>query len=105
MQTIGFLGPAFFLTQLTHIDSPAMAVLCMACSQVYYLKIKKMKLRNLVVILTWIAISPSLLNLKSSCLFFFKSFLLVFLSALFCYLCIRKLNYILAYILLNFLFI
>ncbi|KAM7256309.1 hypothetical protein ACFE04_012050 [Oxalis oulophora] len=33
MQTIGFLGPAFFLTQLTHIDSPAMAVLCMACSQ------------------------------------------------------------------------
>ncbi|KAI3450310.1 hypothetical protein Pfo_006975 [Paulownia fortunei] len=33
MQTIGFLGPAFFLTQLSHIDSPAMAVLCMACSQ------------------------------------------------------------------------
>lgn len=33
MQTIGFLGPAFFLTQLKHIDSPAMAVLCMACSQ------------------------------------------------------------------------
>ncbi|KAJ0083890.1 hypothetical protein Patl1_31138 [Pistacia atlantica] len=33
MQTIGFLGPAFFLTQLSHVDSPAMAVLCMACSQ------------------------------------------------------------------------
>lgn len=33
MQSIGFLGPAFFLTQLSHIDSPAMAVLCMACSQ------------------------------------------------------------------------
>ncbi|XP_027110779.1 sodium-dependent phosphate transport protein 1, chloroplastic isoform X1 [Coffea arabica] len=33
MQTIGFLGPAFFLTQLNHVDSPAMAVLCMACSQ------------------------------------------------------------------------
>ncbi|KAM6597331.1 hypothetical protein CsatA_007855 [Cannabis sativa] len=33
MQTIGFLGPAFFLTQLSHINSPAMAVLCMACSQ------------------------------------------------------------------------
>jgi len=33
MQTIGFLGPAFFLTQLKHIDSPTMAVLCMACSQ------------------------------------------------------------------------
>ncbi|CAK7331290.1 unnamed protein product [Dovyalis caffra] len=33
MQSIGFLGPAFFLTQLSHVDSPAMAVLCMACSQ------------------------------------------------------------------------
>ncbi|KAL9271265.1 Sodium-dependent phosphate transport protein 1, chloroplastic-like protein [Drosera capensis] len=33
MQTVGFLGPAFFLTQLSHVDSPAMAVLCMACSQ------------------------------------------------------------------------
>ncbi|XP_030447427.2 sodium-dependent phosphate transport protein 1, chloroplastic isoform X1 [Syzygium oleosum] len=33
MQTIGFLGPAFFFTQLSHVDSPAMAVLCMACSQ------------------------------------------------------------------------
>ncbi|XP_068644324.1 sodium-dependent phosphate transport protein 1, chloroplastic-like [Aristolochia californica] len=33
MQSIGFLGPAFFLTQLSHINSPAMAVLCMACSQ------------------------------------------------------------------------
>ncbi|RAL37331.1 hypothetical protein DM860_000025 [Cuscuta australis] len=33
MQTIGFLGPAFFLSQLSHVDSPAMAVLCMACSQ------------------------------------------------------------------------
>ncbi|KAK4342538.1 hypothetical protein RND71_038354 [Anisodus tanguticus] len=29
----GLLGPAFFLTQLSHVDSPAMAVLCMACSQ------------------------------------------------------------------------
>ena len=34
MQSIGFLGPAFFLTQLSHVRTPAMAVLCMACSQV-----------------------------------------------------------------------
>ncbi|XP_020527607.1 ascorbate transporter, chloroplastic [Amborella trichopoda] len=33
MQSIGFLGPAFFLTQLSHVHTPAMAVLCMACSQ------------------------------------------------------------------------
>ncbi|XP_059651390.1 ascorbate transporter, chloroplastic [Cornus florida] len=33
MQSIGFLGPAFFLTQLSHIKTPALAVLCMACSQ------------------------------------------------------------------------
>ncbi|KAJ4970449.1 hypothetical protein NE237_003548 [Protea cynaroides] len=33
MQSIGFLGPAFFLTQLSHVNSPAMAVLCMTCSQ------------------------------------------------------------------------
>lgn len=33
MQSIGFLGPAFFLTQLSHVKSPAMAVLCMTCSQ------------------------------------------------------------------------
>ncbi|CAN6487383.1 unnamed protein product [Victoria cruziana] len=33
MQSIGFLGPAFFLTQLSHVNSPALAVLCMACSQ------------------------------------------------------------------------
>lgn len=33
MQSIGFLGPAFFLTQLSHIKTPAMAVLCMSCSQ------------------------------------------------------------------------
>lgn len=33
MQSIGFLGPAFFLTQLRHVRTPAMAVLCMACSQ------------------------------------------------------------------------
>nr|KJB09811.1 hypothetical protein B456_001G168900 [Gossypium raimondii] len=33
MQSIGFLGPAFFLTQLIHVKTPAMAVLCMACSQ------------------------------------------------------------------------
>ncbi|KAG5090783.1 hypothetical protein JHK82_049561 [Glycine max] len=33
MQTIGFLGPAFFLTQLSHVNSPVMAVLCMTCSQ------------------------------------------------------------------------
>ncbi|GKU93303.1 hypothetical protein SLEP1_g6908 [Rubroshorea leprosula] len=33
MQTIGFLGPAFFLTQLSHVDSPAVAIFCMACSQ------------------------------------------------------------------------
>lgn len=33
MQTLGFLGPAFFLTQLSHISSPFQAVLCMMCSQ------------------------------------------------------------------------
>ncbi|CAL0318384.1 unnamed protein product [Lupinus luteus] len=33
MQSIGFLGPAFFLTQLSHVKTPVMAVLCMACSQ------------------------------------------------------------------------
>ncbi|KAL5710403.1 Sodium-dependent phosphate transport protein 1 [Ranunculus cassubicifolius] len=33
MQSIGFLGPAFFLTQLSHVHTPAMAVLCMSCSQ------------------------------------------------------------------------
>lgn len=33
MQSIGFLGPAFFLTQLSHVRTPALAVLCMACSQ------------------------------------------------------------------------
>lgn len=33
MQSIGFLGPAFFLTQLSKVRTPAMAVLCMACSQ------------------------------------------------------------------------
>ena len=35
MQSIGFLGPAFFLTQLSRVKTPAMAVLCMACSQVF----------------------------------------------------------------------
>ncbi|XWS28715.1 hypothetical protein CRYUN_Cryun25bG0095000 [Craigia yunnanensis] len=33
MQSIGFVGPAFFLTQLSHVNSPAMAVLFMARSQ------------------------------------------------------------------------
>lgn len=33
MQSIGFLGPAFFLTQLSRVKTPALAVLCMACSQ------------------------------------------------------------------------
>ncbi|THG08757.1 hypothetical protein TEA_014039 [Camellia sinensis var. sinensis] len=33
MQSIGFLGPAFFLTQLSHVKTPALAVLCMVCSQ------------------------------------------------------------------------
>ncbi|KAI8022464.1 hypothetical protein LOK49_LG03G02246 [Camellia lanceoleosa] len=33
MQSIGFLGPAFFLTHLSHVKTPALAVLCMACSQ------------------------------------------------------------------------
>ncbi|KAL5727401.1 putative anion transporter 4 [Ranunculus cassubicifolius] len=33
MQSIGFLGPAFFLTQLSHVRTPALAVLCMSCSQ------------------------------------------------------------------------
>jgi len=33
MQTIGFLGPALFLTQLSKVDTVPMAVLCMMCSQ------------------------------------------------------------------------
>ncbi|XP_062201748.1 probable anion transporter 4, chloroplastic isoform X2 [Phragmites australis] len=33
MQSIGFLGPALFLTLLSQVRTPAMAVLCMACSQ------------------------------------------------------------------------
>ncbi|MCL7041678.1 hypothetical protein MKW94_002463 [Papaver nudicaule] len=33
MQSIGFLGPAFFLSQLSKVRTPTMAVLCMACSQ------------------------------------------------------------------------
>eukprot|EP00210_Caulerpa_lentillifera_P009228 g8797.t1 len=33
MQTIGFLGPAFFLTQLSKVDTVPMAVLCMMFSQ------------------------------------------------------------------------
>ncbi|KAK1364337.1 ascorbate transporter, chloroplastic [Heracleum sosnowskyi] len=33
MQSIGFLGPAFFLTQLSRVRTPALAVLCMSCSQ------------------------------------------------------------------------
>ncbi|CAN8308944.1 unnamed protein product [Cochlearia groenlandica] len=33
MQSIGFLGPAFFLSQLSRVKTPLMAVLCMACSQ------------------------------------------------------------------------
>ncbi|ONK63989.1 uncharacterized protein A4U43_C07F20970 [Asparagus officinalis] len=33
MQSIGFLGPAFFLAQLSRVRTPALAVLCMACSQ------------------------------------------------------------------------
>ncbi|KAL9396925.1 hypothetical protein Peur_011178 [Populus x canadensis] len=32
MQSIGFLGPAIFLAQLSHVRTPAMAVLCMACN-------------------------------------------------------------------------
>lgn len=33
MQTVGFMGPAFFLTQLAHISTPAAAVACMCASQ------------------------------------------------------------------------
>ncbi|KAL3693921.1 hypothetical protein R1sor_007572 [Riccia sorocarpa] len=33
MQSIGFLGPAFFLTQLSKVTSPSLAVVCMMCSQ------------------------------------------------------------------------
>jgi MFS transporter, ACS family, solute carrier family 17 (sodium-dependent inorganic phosphate cotransporter), other len=33
MQTIGFMGPAFFLTQLQHISDPVSAVLCMCACQ------------------------------------------------------------------------
>ncbi|CAN1798260.1 hypothetical protein LINPERHAP1_LOCUS21616, partial [Linum perenne] len=35
MQSIGFLCPAFFLTQLCKVKTPAMVALCMACSQGY----------------------------------------------------------------------
>nr|GMC58139.1 ascorbate transporter, chloroplastic-like [Ipomoea batatas] len=35
MQSIGFLGPAFFLNQLSNVNTPALAVTCMACSQVF----------------------------------------------------------------------
>ncbi|KAK9743020.1 hypothetical protein RND81_03G211700 [Saponaria officinalis] len=33
MQTIGFLGPALSLSVLSRVKTPALAVLCMACSQ------------------------------------------------------------------------
>jgi len=33
MQTVGFMGPAIFLTQLANISTPAAAVACMCCSQ------------------------------------------------------------------------
>lgn len=33
MQTIGFMGPAFFLTQLQHVSDPRTAVLCMCACQ------------------------------------------------------------------------
>ena len=33
MQTIGFMGPAFFLTQLQNITNPVQAVLCMCACQ------------------------------------------------------------------------
>jgi len=33
MQTIGFLGPAIFLSQLQHVTSPVMAILCMCACQ------------------------------------------------------------------------
>ncbi|KAL9234481.1 hypothetical protein vseg_009351 [Gypsophila vaccaria] len=33
MQTIGFLGPALSLSVLSQVKTPALAVLCMACSQ------------------------------------------------------------------------
>mmetsp|Transcript_34740 Transcript_34740/g.75952 ORF Transcript_34740/g.75952 Transcript_34740/m.75952 type:complete len:547 (-) Transcript_34740:856-2496(-) len=33
MQTVGFMGPAFFLTQLANINSPGAAVACMCASQ------------------------------------------------------------------------
>lgn len=33
MQTIGFMGPAIFLSQLQHVTSPVMAILCMCACQ------------------------------------------------------------------------
>lgn len=33
MQTIGFMGPAIFLSQLQHVTSPSMAILCMCACQ------------------------------------------------------------------------
>eukprot|EP00892_Ulva_mutabilis_P007554 jgi/Ulvmu1/5170/UM021_0187.1 len=33
MQTIGFMGPAIFLTQLQHVTNPVMAILCMCACQ------------------------------------------------------------------------
>jgi ACS family sodium-dependent inorganic phosphate cotransporter len=34
MQSVGFLGPALFLSQLSGVSSPAAAVLCMMGAQV-----------------------------------------------------------------------
>lgn len=52
MQSIGFLGPAFFLTQLSHVRTPALAVLCMACSQVCFITKKKRNLNLIQVTLS-----------------------------------------------------
>ena len=77
MQSIGFLGPAFFLTQLSHVDSPAMAVLCMSCSQVRDPWYSWNVIMNLVEILviSWEDSTSDVLSVYSSLSFrpsFFK---------------------------------
>lgn len=67
MQSIGFLGPAFFLSQLSHVKTPAMAVLCMACSQVLVSKYHMIERAIQLCILS--------LELLKTCLPFFISHL------------------------------
>ncbi|GJS94941.1 hypothetical protein Tco_0801909 [Tanacetum coccineum] len=56
MQSIGFLGPAFFLSQLSHVDSTAMAVFCMACN--------KFQRPGVQAVISLMAMVPLLLNIN-----------------------------------------